>query len=215
MPTFQTCRYCKKQGYANYLKYGPRHYAHLRCLHAALTADAFESVLTNKVPRHVVKNIPYFEARELGILNLLHKITGQDHELQHADINVVIDKFPKTFGLVGFPGKVFRISRSSSYISDNRVVLYTQVLERSSNTWLDFAKGSESELREQLVNPQEFVKIEWGNGAVLEGRVVSAMSWSQHGDNWYIELIDKAGKYTYYKQQFDGGTVTFIPGVQS
>lgn len=66
-------------------------------------------------------------------------------------IRTAIARFPATFGLRGFPGDVFRLSPTSSYIADNkRVMLYTQ--RKDGNKWLDFAKGTESELRGQVTS---------------------------------------------------------------
>jgi len=47
--TYHKCRFCNLWESADFVKYGPRHYAHLRCLHHAYTPDAFESLL-NKIP---------------------------------------------------------------------------------------------------------------------------------------------------------------------
>lgn len=74
---YHTCRLCNTFENAFMLKYGVRHYAHVRCLHKAYTPDAFKSLLM-KTPLWQVKAIPYREAAELGILNLLHSILGHD-----------------------------------------------------------------------------------------------------------------------------------------
>lgn len=59
--------------------------------------------------------------------------------------------FPKEFGLRGFPGKVFSVSRGASYFSDREgVMLYTYIRE-DGGQWAAFAKGSPSELRSQMV----------------------------------------------------------------
>lgn len=65
-------------------------------------------------------------------------------------IAAAIKQFPATFGLQNFPGEVFRLSASSSYLSGNEVMLYTQV-EADKGVWLDFAKGTIAELKAQLV----------------------------------------------------------------
>jgi hypothetical protein len=71
-------------------------------------------------------------------------VVSDDEKIRDA-----IGRFPRTFGLRGFPGDVFRISPTSSYIDDSRrVVLYTQ--RKTGNQWLDFSKGSESELRREV-----------------------------------------------------------------
>lgn len=72
---FHTCRYCKEQDNERFIKYGVRHYAHLRCLHAALTPDALKSLL-QELPHWQLKNLPYFELKELGILELVREICG-------------------------------------------------------------------------------------------------------------------------------------------
>ena len=55
-------------------------------------------------------------------------------------------QFPEAFGLRGFPGDVFRISKGASYVNDSgAVTLYTQRLVRPGG-WLDFAKGTPGEL---------------------------------------------------------------------
>ena len=63
-------------------------------------------------------------------------------------IRVAIERFPSTFGLRGFPGDVFRISPTSSYVSGGRVMLYTE--RKDNGRWLDFSKGTESELRSEV-----------------------------------------------------------------
>lgn len=145
-----TCRFCKqhlleKDGG---LRYGPRHYAHLRCLKASRSAAKFEELLRQQ-PLWRVKAIPYFVAMELGILPLLRAILNHDVDFGQLDIEILADTFPATFGLRAFPGKVFKIGRQSSYISEGRVILYTQV--QDGDRWLDFAKGTASELRKEIV----------------------------------------------------------------
>ncbi len=76
-----------------------------------------------------------------------------------ALIQAVIARFPKTFGLGGFPGKVFRISLRNSYFrgpgeAKGDLMLYTEVLGADANgaaTWTDFAKGTERELADNIV----------------------------------------------------------------
>ncbi len=70
--------------------------------------------------------------------------------VQYEMIKKIADKFPETFGLRAFPGKVFCISTSDSYVDhENQVVLYTAV--KNGDNWGAFAKGSEAELRAQIV----------------------------------------------------------------
>lgn len=87
------------------------------------------------------------------------------------DLTTLINSFPARFGLRGFPGEVFRLSTSSSYLTHNSTppftlfaMLYTQrqlkaddsrVLQSPSTykagDWLDFAKGTEAEMRREVV----------------------------------------------------------------
>jgi len=60
-----------------------------------------------------------------------------------------IARFPETFGLRAFPGETFRIGVWESYYSQEKVLLYTQKLTKGE--WVDFAKGTEDELRKQIV----------------------------------------------------------------
>lgn len=77
-------------------------------------------------------------------------------------IQAAIKLFPATFGLRAFPGRVFRCSPSSSYITcwgeKGIVMLYTQRLEsrqvksgpscgQYQDEWIDFAKGTVEELK--------------------------------------------------------------------
>jgi hypothetical protein len=66
-----------------------------------------------------------------------------------AKIRDAIARFPPTFGLRGFPGDVFRLSPTSSYVSGGSVMLYTQ--RKEGDHWLDFSKGTEPELRGEIV----------------------------------------------------------------
>ena len=78
---------------------------------------------------------------------------GRHHHSGMSDdekIRATIARFPSTFELRGFPGDVFRLSPTSSYVSGGRVLLYTQ--RKDGNQWLDFAKGTESELRSEVIS---------------------------------------------------------------
>ena len=58
-------------------------------------------------------------------------------------------KFPETFGLRGFPGDRFRVSRAASHFAFGGVVLYTQ-MKCDDGVWRDFAKGTPAELHREV-----------------------------------------------------------------
>lgn len=67
-----------------------------------------------------------------------------------AKLDEAIKRMPATFGLRAFPGRVFRVSPLYSYVNDDGVpMLYTEVQKGAE--WLSFAKGTEGEIREQIV----------------------------------------------------------------
>lgn len=81
MTEIRTCTLCRKhEDAAKLLKYGVRHYAHLRCLRDANTADALKGILSREIPVWRLKQIPYFEAKELGLLPMLRLLVGHDIE---------------------------------------------------------------------------------------------------------------------------------------
>ena len=69
---------------------------------------------------------------------------------QQKMVDAAMAQFPDTFGLRAYPGQTFRISKSSSYVNDNGVlVLYTEV--QRGAYWLSSAKGSVDELRREII----------------------------------------------------------------
>ena len=69
---------------------------------------------------------------------------------QQEAIKEAIAMFPAEFGLAAFPWKSFRISQGSSYYSEiEGVMLYLQI--QKSDGWVDFCKGTVSELRAEMV----------------------------------------------------------------
>jgi hypothetical protein len=81
------------------------------------------------------------------------KSSSRHHHSSMSDdekIRAAIARFPPTFGLRGFPGDVFRLSPTASYVSGGRVLLYTQ--RKDGNQWLDFAKETEPELRREVIS---------------------------------------------------------------
>lgn len=59
-------------------------------------------------------------------------------------------RFSFSFGLRDFPGDTFRVNTMNSYIGDDgQLVIYTDRWDGSM--WQAFAKGSEKELRAEMV----------------------------------------------------------------
>jgi hypothetical protein len=78
-------------------------------------------------------------------------ICYDSHE-QREMIAKVIATFPATFGLRGYPGEIFRLSLDASFFSDSTskaLYLYTQ--RQDGDKWSCFVKGTESELRRNIV----------------------------------------------------------------
>lgn len=72
------------------------------------------------------------------------------YEEEQQAIKDAIARFPEEFGLRAFPGDRFRISEGASYYSaSNGVMLYTQ--RKVGKEWRDFCKGTECELRNELI----------------------------------------------------------------
>jgi hypothetical protein len=69
------------------------------------------------------------------------------------NINDAADKFPAEFGLRAFQGMVFRVNREHSFIqrpvSGPVIQLYLQT--KRGEAWVDFAKGTVSELLREVV----------------------------------------------------------------
>jgi hypothetical protein len=61
-------------------------------------------------------------------------------------------RFPHAFGLRGFPGDMFRVNTMNSYIGDDgQLVIYTDRWDAKTQMWQAFAKGSENELRAEML----------------------------------------------------------------
>lgn len=104
--------------------------------------------------RNIIKGIIKEEMEsENSLSNPFGKKSLSEHgsSEEEAKISAVIAKFPKTFGLRAFPGDTFQISLRNSYIGNNdNIQLYTQILGKNGE-WDDFAKGTEDELRREMV----------------------------------------------------------------
>lgn len=132
-----------------------------------------------------------------------HHSTMSDDE----KIRAAIAKFPPTFELRGFPGDVFRLSPTSSYVSGQRVVLYTQ--RKDGNQWLDFSKGSESELRGEVTSATRnrsshatvgFHGYENGERVAVigigNGRVRSGDNYPESNEHWTYVTMTLHGETT-------------------
>lgn len=64
-------------------------------------------------------------------------------------ISETIAQFPSTFSLRAFPGKIFRISPSASYLTATGIFLYVQ--EQWAEGWRDFGKATPEELRSSIL----------------------------------------------------------------
>lgn len=61
-----------------------------------------------------------------------------------------VSDLPETFGLKGFPGRIFTIVIQTSYINDKgQVVLYLAV--QDGQRWVSHSKATLDELRRQIV----------------------------------------------------------------
>lgn len=71
--------------------------------------------------------------------------------LLDAETDIALGRrFSRAFGLRGFPGDTFRVNTMNSYIGDDgQLVIYTDRWDGSM--WRAFAKGSEDELRAEMV----------------------------------------------------------------
>ncbi len=73
------------------------------------------------------------------------------YEEQQALVAAEVAKFPGTFGMRGYPGKLFKVCPADSYYSEvYGVLLYVHV--QNPDGWCAFAKGDPEELQSQIVN---------------------------------------------------------------
>jgi hypothetical protein len=77
-----------------------------------------------------------------------------DRPNEAEQVEQAMAEFPKEFGLRGFPGKVFSISASASYVNAEGVQLYVHIKDEKAapdRCWSAWAKGTARELRSQIV----------------------------------------------------------------
>lgn len=97
-----------------------------------------------KSPAQLDREIAQALGQKPGHRHHSSMVVSDDEKIRDA-----IARFPSTFGMRGHPGDVFRLSPTASYIDDSRrVMLYTQ--RKVGGRWVDFAKGTESELRREV-----------------------------------------------------------------
>lgn len=82
-----------------------------------------------------------------------------------AAVKAACARFPATFGLKAFSENTFRVSLRASYMSQGRVMIYTErnvsregfvklygrEPRYADELWIDFAKGTVSELLAQII----------------------------------------------------------------
>lgn len=76
------------------------------------------------------------------------------YEVQRQMIEKAIARFPATFRLRGRPNDTFRISKQSSYVNDDDIVmLYTECFlpDNGGGMWHSYAKGTAAELTMNLL----------------------------------------------------------------
>jgi hypothetical protein len=104
----------------------------------------------NQILKHLSKTLGGGIKKEAGCIGCEVEKTAGWIEEQEA-ITKAIAQFPETFELRAFPGKTFRMSRDASYVSDGRIMLYTQVLR--DGEWLDAVKGTVEEMERDVIMP--------------------------------------------------------------
>ena len=120
---------------------------------ARVVAEEGPAYSASPTRHHATKKSPAQLQREIDATLAGNGTSRGRHHSSISDSDKIRDaiaRFPSTFGLRGFPGGVFRISPTSSYVSGGRVMLYTE--RKDNDDWLDFSKGTESELRSQVTS---------------------------------------------------------------
>lgn len=71
------------------------------------------------------------------------------YEIEQDRIEEAVARFPEKFGLRAFPGKVFRVSQSCTYVNNDVVYVYVSVEQDGIST--PFAKGTVPEMLAEVV----------------------------------------------------------------
>lgn len=101
------------------------------------------------MPANENKQHPLFDDLDACAYGCAGNHADKCHVCEPETIETAAARFPATFGLRGFPGKTFRISKESSFMRDATAVLYTQI--QTPSGWYDFAKGTADELSREVV----------------------------------------------------------------
>ena len=70
---------------------------------------------------------------------------------QQQAIEEAVKRFPDEFGLRSFPGEKFKIASGACYFDGDQIMLYTYRWCGGTQEWRAFAKGTEKELRSNIV----------------------------------------------------------------
>jgi hypothetical protein len=70
---------------------------------------------------------------------------------QEKEIDNAVALFPPAFGLRAYKDRLFRIERAACFYSTGQIVLYTSIYYAAQDRWLDFCKGTISDLKREIV----------------------------------------------------------------
>lgn len=99
------------------------------------------------------------------------EIVADMWERSKREIAEAAASFPAEFGLRAFAGDTFRISLRSSYVSQGKVMLYTE--RKTADGWQSFAKGTRAELMAEIVCQHKFrIDSENGTARCIDCKIV-------------------------------------------
>lgn len=126
----KTCRFCSMSNFEHkhpaaksaWVRYGPRHSAHLKCLIEKKGADALRTL-----PLPQLQNLPGLEIRELGMEPALRQeLDRRGHDLRITDSGTVVvmgkAPKPKTFYLAAYSDPAGMIRAWGSATSERAAV---------------------------------------------------------------------------------------------